>query len=271
MPLVNASTATDLRNLVLLGGGTPATDAAGTVGLTTDPVNPQAPQWVINTIQTGALGQLGFFGRLVVNQNSQSGTNTSHYLAAGIYETNMAIDMTAYGQNPDVRQSLVPFVGHNNDRVYFYLDGMVANRNRDAELEHVADHQYAYQNSLVALGNALAVVAAMGNVGPFPTALQATNDVSNRITAALPVALQGIALNQGAWVTEYQRLCAQSMQRDTNGWHTFGLALLGAAPLGNISYLTGAARDGGGVTRRFVQLTNGNTAVGVHAPAAIIV
>ena len=271
MPLVNTSTATDLRNLVLLGGGTPATDAAGTVGLTTDPVNPQAPQWAISTTQTGALATPRFFGRLTVSQNSQSGTNTSHYLAAGIYESNMAIDMTAYGQHPDVRQSLVPFVGHNNDRVYFYLDAAVANRNRDAELEHVADHQYAYQNSLVALNNALTAVAAMGNIGPFPTALQATTEVGNRITAALPAALQGIALNQGAWVTEYLRLCAQSIQRDTNGWHTFGLTLLGAAPQGNISYLTGAARDGAGVTRRFVQLTNGNTAIGVHAPATIIV
>jgi hypothetical protein len=271
MPLVNASTATDLRNLVLLGGGIPATDAAGTIGLTTDPAGAHAAQWAVTTTQTGAFATPRFFGRVVVNQNSQSGTNTSHYLAAGIYETNMAIDMVAYGQHPDVRQSLIPFMGHNNDRVYFYLDGPVANRNRDAELEHAGDHQYAYQNSLVALDTALGVVAALGNIGPFPTALQATNDVNARITAALPVALQGVALTAGAFETEYLRLCGETIQRDNNGWHTFGLALLGAAPLGNVSYLTGAARDGGGVTRRYVQLTNGATAIGGHASATIIV
>jgi hypothetical protein len=271
MPLVNASTATDLRNLVLLAGGNPATSGAGTIGLTSDPAGAQAAQWAVTTTQTGALATPRFFGRVTVNQNSQSGTNTSHYLAAGVYETNLAVDMGLYGQNQNVRASLRPFQGYDDNRMFFYLDGPIANRNRDAEVEHAGDHQYAYQNSLVALDTALGLVAAQGNIGPFPTALQATNDVNARITAALPVALQGIALTGAAFVQEYLRLCGQTILRDNNGWHTFGLTLLGAAPPGNISWLTGQNRDGGGVTRRFVQLTNGASAIGVHASATIIV
>ncbi|GAA2375629.1 hypothetical protein Cme02nite_05210 [Catellatospora methionotrophica] len=271
MPLVNASIATTLAALVQLGGSNPATAAEGTVGLTTDPVNPQAPQWTINVTHSGDGDNRRYFGQVVVNANSDQGTNASHYLAAGIYETNLAIDMTAYNAAPNVRDSLCPFEGYDDDRVYLYLTAPIALRNRDAELEHCADHVYAYNNSLVQLDNALAAVAARGRFGPFTTADAATARVTSEIGLALPVALRGVAMTRAAWVAEYLRLCGESSQRDIAGYHTFGLQLLGAAPAGAITYLTGAARDGAGVTPRFVQLTNGTTAIGVHASATFIV
>jgi hypothetical protein len=85
------------------------------------------------------------------------------------------------------------------------------------------------------------------------------------------VALRHIAITRDAWVDEYLRLCGQSIQRDVLGYHTFGLELLDARPNGGITYLTGAPRDGNGVTPRFIRLTNGTTAIGVHASATLIV
>ncbi|WP_155375199.1 hypothetical protein [Catellatospora vulcania] len=270
MPLVNASIPTNLATLVQLGGSNPATAAEGTVGLTTDPVGPQAPQWTITVTQSGNGDAVRHFGQLAVNQNSVQGTNASHYLAAGTYETNLAIDMTAYATDPDVRRCLCPFEGYDDDRVYLHLTAPIALLNRDAELEHCGDHVYAYNNSLAQLDNALAAVAGR-RFGPFTSAAAATARVTSEIGLALPVALRGVAMTPAAWVAEYLRLCGESSQRDIAGYHTFGLQLLGAAPAGAITYLTGAARDGAGVTPRFVQLTNGATAIGVHPSATFIV
>ncbi|MBB5873594.1 hypothetical protein F4553_007028 [Allocatelliglobosispora scoriae] len=273
MPLVNDSTATNLRTLVQLGGSNPDTAAEGTIGLTIDPAGPQAPQWTITTTHSGDGDNRRWFGHLVVNQASVQGTNASHYLAAGVYETNLAIDMTAYNLGgATVQQCLRPFEGYNNDRVYLYLTGAIATRNHDAEVEHCNDHLYAYQNSLAQLDNALNLVAGRGKFGPFTSEAAATARVTSEIGQALPVALRGIAMNRPAWVAEYLRLCGESTQRDILGYHTFGLQLLGAAPAGvAVTYLTGATRDAATVTPRFVQLTNGGTQIGVHASATLIV
>lgn len=166
MPLVNNSTATDLRTLVQLGGSDPDTAAEGTIGLTIDPANPQAPQWTITVTHSGNGDNRRYFGHLVVNQGSAQGTNASHYLAAGIYETNLALDMAAYQNDPRVRPSLRPFLGYDDDRVYLHLTGPIATRNRLVEVEHCDDHRYAYQQSLAALDTALNARRRAGQVRP---------------------------------------------------------------------------------------------------------
>jgi hypothetical protein len=271
MPLINDSTATDLRTLVQRGGSDPDTAAEGTVGLTTDPVNPQAPQWTIIVTHSGNGDNRRYFGHLVVNQGSAQGTNSSHYLAAGIYETNLALDMEAYEDDPRVRQCLRPFDGYGDNRVYLYLTGPIAARNHDAEVEHCNDHLYAYQHSLAELDNALNTVAGRGKFGPYTSADAATARVTSEIGQVLPVALRGIAMTRAAWVDEYLRLCGRSTERDVRDYHTFGLQLLDARPDGAITYLTGEPRDDDDVTPRFVQLTNGATAIGLHASATLIV
>jgi len=270
MPLVNSSIPTDLRTLMQLGHSDPATAPEGDVGSTSHPQNGQAAQWVINVIPAdGNNGQ--YFGQLVVNQTSVEGDNTSHYLTAGIYETNLAIDWPEYLQDPHVRRCLRPFNGYDNDRVYLYLTDAIATLNSYAEAEHCGDLFYAYHNCLVRLDDALNAVAARGRIGPVSNANEVQPLVESQIRNLLPVALRALPLTQNAFLAEYQRLCAQTVLRDQHGYHEFGMQLLNARPAGNITYLTGAARDGNHVRPRYVQLTPGGTAIGVHPSSTLII
>lgn len=285
MALVHNPIATDAATLITLQGGNPASGTLGAIGYTTDPVNPDPPEYRIHITETGSGGNTRYFAKLQIMRAPHEGTNASHYLQAGVYETNFSFsaeDFTfrQYPIAPNryaISGCLVPY-RHNvhgagrPTRVYFVMPVAMANLNRDAEIEHCNDHLYAYQQTLGVLQTALTAVQGT-QFGPFPTQLAARQAVIAAFLNLVPVARQGLGGNVQNWLQEYLRLCSKSGDRDGNDYHTFGLHPINPAMvvIGPITYLTGAARDQDNHQKVFLKITQGQTDINNHASATLIV
>lgn len=268
--IARASVPATLSELMTLAGEDPATSMAGRTGNTTHPQNARPPGYDIDVEPAGTQ----FRARLVVTAMPYEGDSTSHYLRAGIYETNLSFDGTEYaaqGQG-DATNCLVPFPTPEiaRRRVYYVMPAAIAESNRQAELEHCGDHLYAYQQTLEFVHDVLQRVAH-SQPAVAASAAAARAIIQCRLLAEIPEARRRLGVDIQNWSNEFERLCDRSGDRDRQRWHTFGLQPInpGADTAGEVTYLTGALRDDG-VGRVYVRFTPGTTEIGTHTTATII-
>ncbi len=270
MPLKTSPDPTDLAG-ILAAEGLPADTGTGRdAGDTSPAADAAAPAYLVAC--DNADGQ--FTAKLVITKKAEQGSNTSVYLAAGIYETNSSLYLKGVqAENPEsVGSNLEQFGPRSSNRVYLHMPADLADLNRQAELEHCDDLHYAYQQTLGAFEAALTETARLAVTKT--TEAEARDGVLAHLRDALPQARRHLGTDPAAWLEEYQRLCAQTATRDSEGWHNFGLESADAAAIpgsANPTYLTGKSRDDVKVKRIFLRFTKGSTEIGIHSSAQVIV
>ncbi|MDL4817657.1 hypothetical protein [Actinomadura opuntiae] len=244
-------------------------------GSTSPPAGAEAPDYEIVCAPEGD----HFQGRLTIRRHASSGTNTAVYLQAGVYETNASLDLVTLedhrkkGMMAGIGNYMVEFGGHSQNRVHLYMSPEMAELSRRAELEHCDDLVYAYQQTLETLELALVSVSSAGPV-TGATSDQARAKVAAAIRAAIPPQRAGLGIDPPAWLAEYERLCAKTRERDDNGWHFFDLERVEAAKVpgrDRPTYLTGARRDRADFPICYLRYIAGNTEIGTHSTAGVIV
>lgn len=216
--------------------------------------------------------------RFQLARAASEGSNRSLYVREGIYETNYTFELEDAGGG-DWRQNMAGWIKERRadamsrqydmppqPRVYFWVPGDMAERSKQAELEHLADMRRAYQLSLGEVDHALRAAEGRGRNEP-EARLAADAD----LLARLPLPVRGLGLDMERWGAKYLELCSKSKGRDVRD-HSFGLALVdaGAVPGLPVTYLTaGGRREEAG--RVFVQITVGTTRVPGYRPQDLIV
>ena len=233
--------------------------------------------WALSAINRGT-DTHEVYARLVLTRNADPGTNTSVYLGAGIYETNMHLDEGTYRaqeqNNPggarNTSNSLSGWSG-GKSRVYVVMPAQMAGRNKLAEEEHLRDFIYAYDRTLRVCQHALEAIRGT-NFGPHESEEDAREALLEAFLNRVPRPLRRLGMDMNQWGAEYIRLCQKSMsERDGRQWHSFGLERVRRDQLPKqlaITYLTGAPRREGG--RVYVRMNTGSTQVGQHAPEQVI-
>jgi hypothetical protein len=208
--------------------------------------------------------------RFRLTRAASEGSNRSLYVREGIYETNYTFEAEdADAARPDWRDNMAGLIKERRadavsrqfglaplPRVYFWVPGDMAERSKQAELEHLADLRRAYQLSLGQLDAALRAAEGTGRNEP-EARLAAEADFVRRLDPPL----RGLGLDMARWGEKYLALCSKSKGRDVQD-HSFGLSLVdaGAVPALPVTYLTAAgAREENG--RVFVKISVGTTRI----------
>jgi hypothetical protein len=279
--LARTPTATNMRTLIDLRGGDPADEVQGTIGRTSEPEDARAPEYQVEYEETEEVPPR-HMARLTITAGPFEGNSTSHYLQAGVYETNYSFNAAEYERDrkasalENIRNYLMPYAlgtgGVRTNRVYFVITAEIAELNRYAEQEHCNDHLYAYEQSLAFIHAKLRAVAGR-RCGPADGQLAARALVEAALLAQVPVGRHGIGIEMQAWLDEYERLRGRTALRDSRGWHTWGLELIAstAVPDVPVSYLTLAPRNADGHDRVYFRLTAGQTEINEHGSSKIIV
>lgn len=275
--LADTSIPTTLAMLTRLFREEPATATLGGIGRTSHPENGRAPAYDAQVARVGERPSR-YIARLVITSPPYEGDSTSHYLRAGVYETNFRFDMATFLSEPGATQladCLRPFEQRKDappNRVYYVVPDAIADLNRNAELEHCRDHRYAYDQTLAVIHAALQ--RAQGReTAPAVNAATARTMLECGLLNEIPEARRFLGVDMANWLTEYERLCESSRNRDVREYHRFGLELIEPAdvPAGEINYLTGRARDEDGHDRVYLRFTAGGTQINVHDSSAIVI
>ncbi len=206
--LVAAPTLAATRAALTAAGG----DGAD-MGVTDPPAGFAAPTY---NIATHAADGGGFTATVAKTGNADEGTNASFYLGPGVHSTGL---MIANG-------ALTNYVaGPGNKEIYGEVTNAIANNSRDAEQEHVDDHQRAFDITLDAAEDAIDDGVAQSPHGPALTAplaqAAAEGYMDGRVThytGLLGANNFQITANLGNLYTNKVNM---TQQRDAQLWHHF--------------------------------------------------
>lgn len=158
------------------------------------------------------------------------GTNEARYVGMGIHESSSGLSIDRYKKYGD--EGLIYCVQHdiNNwtgyQRIFFIMPQALAQLNKQAEAQHLSDHQIAYDRTLGLLQKILTNLQKRGMM--LPTRLPPVHEIVKIIEQEMKnlkvepqvLAYAKMGLNMNQWAAKYEELAKKSGARDSRGWHT---------------------------------------------------
>ena len=192
------------------------------LGTTTPPTGFTAPTFHIACSQRP--GQ-GWAAVLHISQKAEAGTNAAYHLGPGLHSTGLSMS----------GRSIQNYVGGGARRVYYEVSQGISNDSRDAEQEHLADIQYAFDITLGAVQAAVDRVRSGPPIAGFAKQDKAVHALKKVLIAGLDAKLAAIvkaaisdfngAVNQGQLARQlgqlYVATADKTQDRDAQGWHFF--------------------------------------------------
>jgi hypothetical protein len=194
------------------------------LGTTTPPTGFTAPTFHIACSQRPGRG----WAALVhVIKKAEPGTNAAYHLGPGLHSTGLCMS----GGN------IQNYVGGAARRIYYEVSQSIANDSRDAEQEHLADIQYAFDLTLGAVQAAVDSVRSGPSIAGFAKQDKAIRAMKSALTDGLHVQLATIVraaisdfngtVNQGQLAQQlgqlYLATANKTVDRDQQGWHFFDI------------------------------------------------
>ncbi len=158
------------------------------------------------------------------------GTNEARYVGMGIHESSSGFHAQRYKTYGDeglaycVEHGITNWTGYR--RIYFIMPAALAQLNKQAEAQHLADHQIAYDRTFGLLEKVLKSLKSRGKVRgnfiPLPNHVATMFEQEMKRLKVKPQLLQyaKMGLHMNAWKAKYEELAKKSGQRDSKGWHT---------------------------------------------------
>lgn len=192
------------------------------LGTTTPPTGFTAPTFHIACSQRPGRGWAAV---LHISNKAEPGTNAAYHLGPGLHPTGLAMSGA----------TIQGYVGGPARRIYYEVSQSIANDARDAEQEHLADIQYAFDITLGAVQAAVDRVRSGPSIAGFAKQDKAVHAMKTALVAGLHAKLATIVrasisdfngtVNQGNLTQALGKLyiatADKTVDRDLQGWHFF--------------------------------------------------
>jgi hypothetical protein len=130
--------------------------------------------------------------------------------------------------------------------VYWIISAAMSADDSTAEGEHSSDIKLAYDISLKEADDLLNAHVVGKTFGPKASEAEAKQAVLDTITSKLTHA--GLGNDQSKWAATYETLYRKTLQRDSKGWHSFGLGGRATKATGEVTYDVNAGTTSVGST-----------------------